>query len=193
MGPRPAKVAFGVTHIGLWQPPCIGETCYFRAQKVTRKVPMFGDAYRCVCLLIFEIWCYTMRGSWFRSVSTWGVQEGLIWSISNSILLLLSCCSIDRHERLGQTPFGSRWSVSLEVQVFHDLVEFLDFVILPFRWLDSDRLVYLAWWANRSCWCCRGCGFSCWRTQIYPILDANRASRADMKVETPDRQIHLLI
>jgi hypothetical protein len=112
MGPSPAQVALRVTHIGLWQPPCIDQTCYFRAQKETRKVPMFGDAYRCVCLLIFEIWCYTMRGSWFRSVSTWGVQEGLIWSVSNSILLLLSCCSFDRRERLGQTPFGSRWSVS---------------------------------------------------------------------------------
>jgi hypothetical protein len=117
MGPSPAKLAFGVTHIGLWQPPCIMETCYFRAKKETRKVPMFGGAYRCVCLLIFEIWCYTMRGSWFRSVSTWGVQEGLIWSVSNLILLLLSCCLFDRRERLGQTPFGSCWSVSSWYQI----------------------------------------------------------------------------
>jgi hypothetical protein len=117
MGPSPAKVAFRVTHVGLWQPPCIVQTCYFRAKKETRKVPMFGGAYRCVCLLIFEIWCYTMRGSWFRSVSTWGVQEGLIWSVSNLILLLFSCCSFDRRERLGQTPFGSRLSVSSWYQI----------------------------------------------------------------------------
>jgi hypothetical protein len=119
MGPSPAKVAFGVTHIGLWQPPCIDQTCYFRAKKETRKVPMFGDAYRCVCLPIFEIWCYTMCGSWFRSVSTWGVQEGLIWSVSNSILLLLSCYSFDRRERLGQTSFRSRWSVSAAQYQIH--------------------------------------------------------------------------
>jgi hypothetical protein len=122
MGPSPAKVAFRVTHIGLWQPPCIEGTCYFRAKKETRKVPMFGGVYRCVCLLIFEIWYYTMPGSWFRSVSTRVIEERSVWSISDWVLLLLSCCSFDRRERLGQNPFGSCWSVSSWYQicrVFH--------------------------------------------------------------------------
>jgi hypothetical protein len=78
---------------------------------------MFGGAYRCVWLLIFEIWCYAMRGNWFWSVLTWGIKERSILSISDWVLFCYLANSIDHRERLGQTPFGSRWSISSWYQI----------------------------------------------------------------------------
>jgi hypothetical protein len=111
-GPSPAKVAFRVTLHRVMAAALYRQTCYFWAKEETRKIPIFGGAYRCVCLLTFKIWCYTMRGNWFRSVLTRGIEERSVWSISDWVLFCYLAISIDRRERLGQTPFRSRWSVS---------------------------------------------------------------------------------
>jgi hypothetical protein len=55
MGPSPAKVALRVTPYRVMAAAMVSEICYFQAKEETTKVPMFGGAYPCVCLLIFEI------------------------------------------------------------------------------------------------------------------------------------------
>ena len=95
---------------------------------------MFGGAYRRVCLLIFKIWLCTLRGSWFRSVSTWGIEEGSIWSISNWILLVVVLLVVRSPWKIGpKNPLDY-------VDPYHLGIRFIGFLtVIPF-WDLSSRV-----------------------------------------------------
>jgi hypothetical protein len=90
-GPVLAKVPFGVTLHRVMAAAMVSLDLLFRAKRDIRKVPIFGGAYCCVCLLIFEIWWCMIHGNWFWSVLMWETDRNQFNLFQIELSCLLSC------------------------------------------------------------------------------------------------------
>jgi hypothetical protein len=81
-----------------------------------------------------------------------GIEKRSVWSISDWVLFCYLADSIDRHERLGQTPFGSCWSISPWYQIYRvSHGEFIAEICWSFS-SSADSVRWSTFYLRYICW-----------------------------------------